>query len=438
MNKYSSKNDIAWNELFEKYDILNNINLNGSFTISADQIREFREPRLMAKFDHKINLPKLFSKNDLSILPISRGDYIISHFQAYQDLGVLGIQDTTFHKVTLPAHIQSLDVNNISSETIAVNCAFATGIISDFLEENLEDKNNLLPTVSGRMGTDKFDFNIFNSKSNKNVPVKVYNSQIEIDAAFEGIESLALIEAKIDLPENFLIRQLYYPFRVWTNRISKPVRPIFLVYSNSVFSLYEYKFDDLDSYNSLRLIKHKNYMIEEDVAINLNDINDSIKNLTLKQEPQDIPFPQADKFERLINLCELLFIQELSKDDITEKYNFDKRQTDYYTNAGIYLGLIKKIKDKKITYQLTGKGYKIMQLPYKQRQLEWVKCILQYKVFGDTFNELQNKGKIPDKETVVKIMKTSHLYEIKSNSTYQRRASTITGWLNWIFGLIDC
>ena len=43
-----SLNDIAWESLFEKYDILNAVNSQGCFEISAVQIKEFREPRLMA------------------------------------------------------------------------------------------------------------------------------------------------------------------------------------------------------------------------------------------------------------------------------------------------------------------------------------------------------------------------------------------------------
>ena len=77
-------NDTAWQELFDKYDILGNIQRNGQFIISSNQIKEFREPRLMTKFDHRINLPTIFADNGLAILPITRGDYIISSFSAYQ------------------------------------------------------------------------------------------------------------------------------------------------------------------------------------------------------------------------------------------------------------------------------------------------------------------------------------------------------------------
>jgi len=75
-----SLNDAAQIELFTKYDILNQIDARGKFEISAIQIKEFKEPRLMVKFDHAVNFPKIFSDNDLAILPISRGDYLISNF----------------------------------------------------------------------------------------------------------------------------------------------------------------------------------------------------------------------------------------------------------------------------------------------------------------------------------------------------------------------
>jgi hypothetical protein len=39
----------------------------------------------MTKFDHSINLPKIFSDNGLAILPITGGSYIISKIESYKD-----------------------------------------------------------------------------------------------------------------------------------------------------------------------------------------------------------------------------------------------------------------------------------------------------------------------------------------------------------------
>ena len=423
-----SLNDIAWEQLFLKYDILNQISENGQFQISATQIKEFREPRLMAKFDHTINLPKIFADNQLAILPITRGDYVISHFEAYHKFEDDNVPVT---RVSLPTYIQSLDSNNIPSEAIALNCAVATGIVADFLQDE-----DLVSTVSGRMGSGTFDFNIANSNTNAPFQVQVNNSQIEIDAAYEGVRGLALFEAKRDLSEDFLVRQLYYPYRVWQSRITKTVRPLFLVYSNGIYRLYEYAFQDLNNYSSLVLVSQKNYSVE-DTAIEITDIQAVLRQAQLEQEPQ-IPFPQADSFERVINICELLNEQELSRNDVTEQYAFDARQTNYYTDAARYLGLLEKKKDSSTPfYSLSDKGKRILGLNFKQRQLAYCDCILSHKAFADTLSRYFESGSMPSTGEIVGIMKQSNLYNVSSDSTFERRSSTIKGWLNWIVGLVN-
>lgn len=424
--EHESMNDVAWQILFEKYDILHNIEKYGSFQISATQIKEFREPRLMAKFDHTINLPKLFKQNKLSILPITRGDYIISHFDAYHKFEPLS---SDIERINLPYYIQSLDVNSITSEAVALNCAYVSGIMADFLEEE-----QLVPTVSGRMGSDNFDFEIKNIQHNSNRIVKVHNSQIEIDAGYEGLQKLALIEAKRDLSDDFLVRQLYYPFRTWSARVNKVVKSIFLVYSNGVFHLYEYQFANPMEYSSLMLVKQKNYTVEEDMTITTEEIDQLLDTVQIAKEPE-IAFPQADSFDRVINLCELLQEHPMTRDEITINYAFNVRQTNYYTDAARYLGLVDKQRNDDITFTLTSKGKSILRLSYKQRQLAFCESILSHKVFADSLKLWFRQGEINNQD-IVSIMKQNYLYNIESESTYIRRASTIRGWLEWIVGLL--
>lgn len=423
-----SLNDEAWERLFDKYHILQHIEANGFFTISASQIKEYREPRLMAKFDHTINLPKLFTDNGLAILPITRGNYVISHFDAYHKFEP---NDNPITRVSLPTHIQSLDIGNIPSEAIALNCAVASGIISDFMGDD-----DIVATVSGRMGSGNFSFDISDTKTGYARRVDVSNSQIEIDAAYEGVSSLALFEAKRDLSEDFLVRQLYYPFRVWQSRVTKPVKPIFLIYSNGIYRLFEYKFENINDYSSLRLVKQQNYSIE-DTNISVSDIQNVLENAEIVTEPK-IPFPQADKFERVINLCELVSTQELSRTDVTDMYAFDARQTNYYTDAGRYLGLIEKKKDNGTPiYSLSETSKRILNLGFKQRQLAFCNTILSHKAFNDTLRLYLQNGVMPSTYEIVDIMKQSNLYQVESDSTYVRRSSSIKGWINWIVSLIN-
>lgn len=427
--RQKSRNDEAWEALFQRYAILEQIEAEGHYTISAAQIKEYREPRLMAKFDHKINLPQIFADHGLAILPISRGDYVISHFKAYQPFECL---ESAVEQAFLPPQLQSLNPGSIPSETIAINCAFASGMLSDFLGED-----TLYPTVSGRMGSSCFSFEIDNTATGSADTVMVEQSQIEIDAAFEGAESLALLEAKRDLSEDFLIRQLYYPFRTWSGRVSKRVRPIFLVYSNGVFSLYEYSFRTFDSYNSLVLVNQKNYSID-DTTIELPDLLHVLKHTQVLSEPE-IAFPQADSFQRVINLCELLLSQDLSREKVTEEYAFDIRQTNYYSDAARYLGLVEKYtrNHRKPAYRLSAKGRQIMVLRYKQRQLAFCECILQHRVFQEVFKRCMACGCMPNRNEIIYIMKCCNLFRIGSESTFARRSSTINGWLNWMLGLLQ-
>ena len=344
---------------------------------------------------------------------------MISSFSAYKEFEE-PTQDV--QRISIPAHIQSLMPQFLVSEAIALNCANACGILNDFLEDD-----ELVPTVSGRMSSGSFEFDINTSLGTKNITVS--NSQIEIDAAYEGIHYLSLFEAKRDLSDDFLVRQLYYPFRVWSDRVTKTVKPVFLIFSNGMFNLYQYQFEDPQNYNSLILVKQRNYVIATEIC--LADIENLLRTVPLAQEP-DISFPQADCMSRIVNLIELLNEKPMTKQDITSEYAFDERQTNYYTDAGRYLGLIDKTHDEdgNILFQLSTCGHRIMGLEYKERQLALVTQILMHKVFNETLKLHLQCGEMPDKQTIIQIMKRSNLYRVEADSTYLRRSSTVVGWVH--------
>ena len=124
----SSKLDESWEKLFNKYDILKKIEENDIFEISADEIKEFREPRLMTKFDWSKSRPKLFRDNKLSILPNSRGTYVIGNFKAYEPLNYKEIKPINVSK---PDWVRSFDDFPITSESVALNLAQMTGMIDE-------------------------------------------------------------------------------------------------------------------------------------------------------------------------------------------------------------------------------------------------------------------------------------------------------------------
>ena len=413
-----SKNDKAWTELFDKYKILENVQDKGHFEITATKINEFREARLMTKFDHKSQLPKLFSDNELSILPTSRGGYVIGSFETFCDFAENEIPLT---RVEFPHTLESLDFKNITSESTAINCAYVSNILADFTEDQ-----NLLPTVSGRMSSSTFNFKINTKKGN--FKINVGNSQVEIDGGYEGDNSLNLLEAKNYISDDFLVRQLFYPFKLWSGKITKNVRPIFLTYTNGIFHLREYSFTDSDHYNSILLLNEKKYTIQEGV-INNEIIQQILDSTRIVKEPE-IPFPQADSFERVINLCELLSERGyLTKEEITQNYDFNERQTNYYSDAGRYLGLIDKSNG---IFTLTKFGEKVFKKPIFERNLEFIRLIISHNPFKKTLKFYYENAEIPSKDEVVEFMKQSKLFNVGTDSTYKRRASTVKSWVNWI------
>ncbi|MGD1714258.1 DUF7226 domain-containing protein [Dapis sp. BLCC M172] len=133
-----------------------------------------------------------------------------------------------------------------------------------------------------------------------------------------------------------------------------------------------------------------------------------------------------------MDLISLLLENDLTPNDITENYQFDKRQTDYYTSAGKYLGLLEK--PGKI-FTLTDEAKYIWRQPHKLKYLKLIETILTHEVFNQAFKLSLETGDIPSKEQITKIMSECNFNINKT--TIGRRASTVKGWISWIWLQID-
>ena len=421
-----TKNDVAWDKIFSKYNILNQVENNGFFEIKSKQINEFRESRLMTKFDHLINLPTIFQKNSLSILPNSRSTYIIGYFKTHETISYSNQKPIPIESL----NYESIDHKNLYSESSSLLYAFNSGIMNDLVGEDVA------LTLAGRMSSKEFDFEINNSINNELFPINVQNSQIEIDGGFESDSSLMLIEAKNTQADDFLIRQIYYPYRLWENNIDKNIINVFMTYSNDRFSFFLYDFKNKSEYNSLELIKQVDYIIAPE-SIELSDLKEIFDDVVVCQEPS-VPFPQADKFERVVDLLGLLYEYELTRDAITVNYEFDIRQTHYYAIAGKYLGLIDKYKDEingEITYCLTNVGRSILNEKYNRKYLLLAEKILEHDIFNKIFEKSLDQGEIPDISKIVETMYELNMGDRYKHKVLERRARTIKSWIDWIFKL---
>ena len=419
----------AWVELIKKYDIENIVKRKGYFQINSKQIKEYKEPRLMAKWDSSDCLPKVLQDKHLNILPESRSSYVMGDFLLYQEIPELKEHVSKMAHVDLPEY-ESIDIHHVHSEANAIHVMTLTGILDDFLQV---ERN--VATFSGRMGTGNFDFyadTFYGGKQN----IHVSKAQCEIDGGFENDDSVVIIEAKNVVHRDFHIRQLYYPYRLWKEKVKKPIRLVFSVYSNMIYRLFEYRFDEIEDYSSISLVKSKNYSLQ-DTTITQEDLLNVRRDTEITEnddkDKRKVSFPQANVMEKVISLMENLYHNPMTKQQIAELMNFDERQSDYYYNAGCYLELFQKAENN--DRELTRLGERVFKMNYKERQLHIVSLILKHKIFADFFDSIINTGSLPNKKEIEERMIALNI--CNNCDTLSRRANSVLGWLKWIFNLTN-
>lgn len=412
-----------WEDIFNDYNVLEVIENMGFFKITADQIRVYKEPRLMAKFDFSKQLPKVFKENGLGILPIKNGEYIIGKFNLFETIKNTKYEDVDIKKVQLPSFIETIDPDNIYSESNALNVASLSGMFKDAFDEELYE------TIQGKMRTNTFIFNI--SSKEKVSSIEVNGAAIEIDGGYESKSKVVLVEAKNSMPEDFVIRQLYYPYRHWKEKIVKEIVPVFFAYDNGIYNMFIYSFENLYDYNSLKLNCIKRYMISSNTSENIK--SQIYENISLIDElPQNIvPLPQADSFSKVIGTLELINNDVNTANDISVELEFDKRQGKYYIDALRYLDLVQK-GDKIGEYKLTPSGLAQVSVDVKIRNKRMIEYILKHKPFYEAYKYYVDNDEFPSREFIKSIIK-KYIPDM-SEETVNRRASTIRGWIQWIIG----
>lgn len=427
-----SAND-AWVKIIERYNILDEVARTGIFHIKASEIKEYKEPRLMAKWDSTTSLPKILRENKLNILPNSRSSYVLGDFCLYQEIPELEERVEKMTHFDLPVY-ETLDVNNITSEANAINVLLLSGILDDFL-----NTGENAATFNGRMGTGEFDFSV-NTYSHGKQKIQVANVQCEIDGGFENEASVVIMEAKNVIHKDFNIRQLYYPYRLWKSKVKKPIRLVFSIYSNMIYRLFEYRFTDIEDLSSIELVRTKNYSLQ-DTEITMADL-EYVRNSTMvktddKQmgrQKGTIPFIQADSMDRVINLLENLHNNPMTAYEIAELMDFTSRQSYYYVSAGKYLGLFEdgKNKDNQNATVLSSLGNRVYKMNYKQRQLKIVELMFEHSIFAECFDYIVSFGELPPQHFVIEKMRE---FDVCGESCMKRRSQSVLGWLRWMLYL---
>lgn len=412
-----TNNDSAWDKIFRALNISDTLAAKSFFPITAKQINEIggREARLMAKFDTKESLPSLFKEYELNINATSNGNYIIfrdPNFQSFINLP--NYNDIIPEKISadLDFELQTLLYNTRMSESNAIDFAHHAKILNAYSGEK-----DLKLTTRGRFFSDAFNFNL-----GKLGQIEVKGVQIEVDSGYEGQKQFLIIEAKSSTRSSFNVRQLYYPFRHFQNKTNKKIRTILLSFSNGIYYFTEIELTG--NYYDYKIINNAGFEV---------DVKETFEKPSLKQllsqnaiTPSDVTVPQADDLNKVIDLVTFLTDNKADKFDISNFFEFDERQGDYYANAGRYIGLIEKENN---LFQISKSGKELISLKNREhRNLFLIKKILSTKLFNDLLKiYFEQDKRINDDQIVERIAK-----EGLSGSTPERRKSTVKSWIKWV------
>ncbi len=397
-------------ELWEKIFTVKNFDLTKDLHfISADEIRAIanHEPRIMAKVDSSADLPDVFKRNDYFLLPVKNGEYAIVRGNGFHLLEQKGTQID--HKSRIKFNLTT--AGRGSSEMQYLDYSFNSGAL-----ENILGISPLYQSIRGREYSKQFKFKV-NKKE-----LSVGSVQLEVDSGLEGEDTIVLIEAKVKTPEDFIIRQLFYPYNHF--KIVSPdkkIVPVFFTYepSTKLYNFWIYEFTDPADYNSIRLKEVRSLTISSEHEIELADIKP--KGIVAYKDL----VPQANDLNKVIKLAFKVHEGINHYKNVAEYFDFDERQSSYYREAAEALGLI--VSEKGI-YRLTEAGKQLVSLPVEKRNLFMVELLSDFDLVKNGLNILKEKGQLVRADIERLISEGSDL----TGSTVSRRAGSLVSWFKWI------
>ena len=429
--EFIPENDLAWEKIFSELNVLETIEKEDVFYLSASQIKTIgkREPRLMTRMESSEDRSSIFDTNDLTILQHeNRGNYIIGKFDAFQPLDY---SCPTINKKVLPSW--NSDINNPlhpNREPEAILNAFNYGMISDIVGSC----DNELKMVSfGRRGADPFSYSIKLKNRDYPITINIASTQMELDGVFENLNYVVNIEAKINQRPDFISRQLYYPYRALSELTDKPIINVFLTatVTGSIYA-HVFKVKDKGDYNSMEPVDIIRYDFFEPISI--SDIREIMNGIQIVFEPTDIMFPQADSVDRLFQVLDIVKSQPgINATTIGEKMDLTGRQGAYYSAACVYLGLLKRARyGQTYKYRLTEYAKDMVEAPWKGRNMRMIEAMARHQVFYHFIKQYLDTQEAPTKKEITEWLGNNIDKLNCENGTPARRAGTVLGWINWV------
>ena len=250
-------NTPSWDAIFEMFNIDQHNFDAAPFLITSAEIGEAcqhftrpsqKEARILCKQDTRESRPRAFRERGLFILPVKNKFYAILKSEGYVDIPPIQspLQE---YRSDFPFELETTHIGN--SEMQYLDRAYAQSLIRHFAGDD-----SLVLTIRGRKYTSEFQFRVGEFQLN------VEKVQTEVDGGYEGANQVVLVEAKNGNATNNIIRQLYYPYRQWQQHTDKPVSTLFFQRTrNDEYHIWHFAFEDVNDYNSIRLLKSARYKI---------------------------------------------------------------------------------------------------------------------------------------------------------------------------------
>lgn len=249
-------NNTSWEKIFEDNKILEHDFSKSPFYLSAKDIKKSvqnfentaeKEVRILCKMDTRESVPEVMRERGLILLPVKNGYYVMVRGEGYVDIpDIEGKAEIYNTKLDF-----DLDTTKIGdSEMQHLDFAYASSLIRTFMEDP-----TLVLTIRGRKYTPQFSYKIGGQI------IETQGVQTEVDAGYEGKDKIVLIEAKNSSTKNTIIRQLYYPYRQWSEHTKKKVFLLFFEKRSDEYLIWQYEFKNMYNYDSIKLVKSKKYRI---------------------------------------------------------------------------------------------------------------------------------------------------------------------------------
>ncbi|WP_197456876.1 type II restriction enzyme [Helicobacter himalayensis] len=252
-----SKNNESWQKIYDDLKMYQHDFNKEPFLLKAGQIKKCvkdfhkvsqKEVRILCKQDSREDRPQIFIDNELFILPIKNGEYIICKGEGYVDIPDIQTQCETYIS-KLDFELKSAKVGN--SQMQHLDFAYASSLIRTFLNDE-----SLVLSIRGRKYTPEFSFDTQYYKN-----IKVVSVQTEVDSGFEGRDKVVLIEAKKYSNKKYHHTTTLLSAKTMEYSYSKTSNNVIFEKRGGEFLIWEFEFKDINNYNSICLKASAKYRI---------------------------------------------------------------------------------------------------------------------------------------------------------------------------------